>query len=81
MKKNILQFNFFNILKIKVMISLYDYLGKPAGKELGAQVAAFAASKKAKFETRQVTNPRYTGKVMLYEKSLLDEFFKPTMSI
>lgn len=58
------------------MLSLFDYLGKPAGKELGAQVAAFAAAKKAKFETRQVSNPRYTGKVMLYEKSLLDQFFK-----
>ena len=58
------------------MISLFDYLGHAAGKELGAQVAAYAASKKAKFETREVTNPRYTGKVMLYERTLLDDFFK-----
>ncbi len=61
------------------MLSLYDYLGKAAGKELGAQVAAFAAFKKAKYETRYVSNPRYTGKVMLYERELLDEFFKESV--
>jgi hypothetical protein len=58
------------------MVSLFDYLGHAAGKELGAEVAAFAASKKAKFETREVANPRYTGKVMLYERTLLDEYFQ-----
>ncbi len=57
------------------MLSLYDYLGKAAGKELGKQVAEYAMLKNAKVETREVSNLRYTGKVMLYEKSLLDEFF------
>ena len=58
------------------MVSLYDYLGKAAGSELGKQVADFASIKKAKMETRDVANSRYTGKVMLYERTLLDEFFK-----
>ena len=58
------------------MISLYDYLGHAAGAELGKQVAEYASLRKAKFETRKVTNPRYTGRVMLYERSFLDEFFK-----
>ncbi len=57
------------------MLSLFDYLGHPAGKELGKQVAEYAMLKNAKVETREVSNLRYTGKVMLYEKSLLDEFF------
>ena len=57
------------------MVSLFDYLGHAAGKELGAEVAAYATSKKAKIETREIANPRYTGKVLLYEKALLDEFF------
>lgn len=57
------------------MMSLYDYLGRAAGKELGTKVAAYAATRKAKVETRDVSNPRYTGKVLLYEKSFLDEFF------
>jgi hypothetical protein len=58
------------------MVSLFDYLGKAAGAELGKHVADFAITKKAKIETREVSNPRYTGKVMLYERTLLDEFFK-----
>ena len=58
------------------MVSLFDYLGHAAGKELGKHVADFATIKKAKIETREVSNPRYTGKVMLYERTLLDEFFK-----
>lgn len=57
------------------MMSLYDYLGQAAGKELGKQVADFASARNAKIETRDVVNPRYTGKVLLYEKELLDEFF------
>ena len=76
MKKNIQHYNFFNILKIKVMMSLYDYLGRAAGTKLGKQVAEYATLKKTKTETRDVSNPKYTGKVMLYEKSFLDEFFK-----
>jgi hypothetical protein len=57
------------------MLSLYDYLGHAAGAELGKQVAEYASLKKAKFETRKVTNPRYTGNIMLYERTLLEEFF------
>lgn len=58
------------------MLSLYDYLGHAAGKELGKQVASYAAIRKAKGNTRHISNPSYTGIVMLYEKSFLDEFFK-----
>jgi hypothetical protein len=58
------------------MLSLYDYLGKAAGSELGKQVAEYAKIKNTKIGIREVANPRYTGKVMLYEKSFLDDFFK-----
>ena len=58
------------------MVSLYDYLGKAAGSDLGKHVAEFATSRKAKMETRTLNLPRYKGKVMLYERSMLDEFFK-----
>jgi hypothetical protein len=57
------------------MFSLYDYLGKPAGKELGEQVAAYAKLRKAKFGTKLVSNPRYQGYVMMYTKAFLDECF------
>jgi hypothetical protein len=57
------------------MFSLYEYLGKPAGKQLGEQVAAYAKLRKAKFGTKHVSNPNYTGEVMIYTKRFLDECF------
>jgi hypothetical protein len=58
------------------MISLYDYLGKPAGKELGLQVSNYAKLRKAKFGKRFIANSKYTGIVILYEKEFLSEFFE-----
>ena len=57
------------------MMSLYDYLGRAAGPELGQQVAQAAARKKVKFSTRYVEQGGYKGDVMLYPKSFLDEYF------
>jgi len=57
------------------MQSLYDYLGHAAGEELGKQVADYAKIRKAKYSTRYISNPKFKGNVMLYEKSFLDEFF------
>ena len=58
-----------------MMMSLFDYLGRPAGPELGQRVAAAAAQNKVKFETRHVSNAKYTGDIMLYPKTFLDQFF------
>ena len=58
------------------MVSLYDYLGKPAGSDLGKQVAAAAATDKIKLSVRFVSNPKYTGDILLYPKSWLDKYFK-----
>jgi len=58
------------------MLSLFDYLGYPAGNELGEQVAAYAKIRKAKCNTRYVSNPKYTGNVMMYTKEFLDEYFQ-----
>lgn len=57
------------------MMSLYDYLGRAAGPELGQRVAAAAARNKIKFETRHVSNAKYSGDIMLYPKAFLDQFF------
>jgi len=57
------------------MMSLFDYLGYAAGNKLGTQVAEYAKIRKAKCSTRYVSNPSYTGTVMLYEKEFLDEYF------
>jgi hypothetical protein len=58
------------------MMSLYDYLGHAAGTELGEQVAKRATSMGVKMDTREISNPRYTGKVMLYPEGFLNEYFK-----
>ena len=58
------------------MMSLYDYLGRAAGPELGQQVATAAAQAGVKGETRQVSNAKYVGPIMLYPKAFLDLYFR-----
>jgi len=57
------------------MLSLYEYLKRPAGSVLGEQVAAYAKLRKAKYGTKSVSNPAYKGYVMTYTKAFLDECF------
>ena len=57
------------------MMSLYDYLGHAAGMPLGEQVAKRATALGVKMETRDISNPKYTGKVMLYPEKFLNEYF------
>ena len=57
-------------------LSLYDYLGKPAGEQLGLEVAKEANKHGIQTQTREVTNPNYTGKVNLYPKDFLDFYFR-----
>ena len=64
------------------MLSLYDYLGKRAGKELGGEVtkAAIIHPKHIEFGSREISNPVYSGKVTLYPKWFLDEYFNKSTS-
>lgn len=55
--------------------SLYDFLGKPAGPELGAQVAAAAVAQSIPLQEKQINNPKYTGKVLMYPVSFLENYF------
>ena len=57
------------------MLSLYDYLGKAAGKQLGEQVAAYAKLRKAEYGTKEVNHFGYQGVVQTYTKAFLDECF------
>ena len=59
----------------KTELSLMDYLGQPAGPELGKEV--YAASKKAGIQVteRQVKTRRYEGKILVYPKYFLHAFF------
>jgi hypothetical protein len=58
-------------------ISLYDYLGMPAGNELGKQVNEAAKQNNQPVKFREVSTPNYTGKVMLYKQEFLDNYFNP----
>lgn len=57
-------------------LSLYDFLGKAAGKELGGEVAAAAYRADIKHQTREIANPKYQGTVHLYPKDFLDFHFR-----
>ena len=61
--------------KLPYMMSLYDYLGRAAGKELGGEVFRTAMALKETVEERPISNPKYTGNVHLYRREFLDEYF------
>lgn len=58
------------------MLSLFDYLHRAAGPELGKKVAQSAAFANEPIRTRGVSNPKYVGKVYLYRKEFLDKYFR-----
>ena len=58
------------------MLSLYDYLGKAAGRDLGNQVYKAASAQKIKVTEKHVSNPVYSGKILMYPKSFLDSYFE-----
>lgn len=61
--------------KLPYMMSLYDYLGRAAGKSLGGEVFRTAMVLKETVEERPISNPAYTGNVHLYRREFLDEYF------
>jgi hypothetical protein len=58
------------------MTSLFDYLGRAAGAELGGQVYATAKRLKETVESRIVETKNYRGQVMVYRKAFLEEYFE-----
>lgn len=63
-----------------IYMSLYDYLGRAAGQQLGAEVNKSAVEKKIEFQQRFISNPAYHGNVHLYPVEFLEEYFKGDMS-
>lgn len=57
------------------MLSLYDYLNRAAGSELGKKVAAEAGRQNIPIETKEISNPSYQGKILMYPKQFLDNYF------
>jgi hypothetical protein len=62
-------------------LSLYEFLGKPAGGPLGKEVWEAASKQGIKAQSREVTNPKFTGKVLLYPKDFLEFYFREPKSI
>jgi hypothetical protein len=56
-------------------MSLYEYLGRAAGSNLGNQVYKKSLELSIKTTTRTVSNPKYSGKIMMYPKEFLDAYF------
>ena len=63
------------------MMSLYDYLGHAAGKNLGKEIFKVAKAKGIKTGIREVSNLKYTGKITLYPKAFLEEYFTPPVAM
>lgn len=57
-------------------LSLFDFLGKAAGSELGKKVADRAAELGIKHQTKAISNSKYSGPIMMYPKSFLNIYFK-----
>ena len=58
------------------LVSLFEYLGRAAGAELGKQVATAATRAHETMDIRIVNTKTYKGKVMLYREVFLDEYFQ-----
>jgi ABC-type Zn uptake system ZnuABC Zn-binding protein ZnuA len=58
------------------LVSLFEYLGRAAGTELGKQVATAATRAHETMDIRIVNTKTYKGKVMLYREIFLDEYFQ-----
>jgi hypothetical protein len=61
------------------MKSLYEYLGRAAGSELGKAVATAATRAKVKIDSHEVSNSKYTGTILKYPVSFLNEYFGKDM--
>jgi len=57
------------------LISLYDYLGRAAGQELGWSVAKYARSVQTQVGTRLVQNSKYSGEINLYTREFIEQYF------
>tara|TARA_Y100000004_G_C8755243_1_gene344161 strand:- start:20 stop:232 length:213 start_codon:yes stop_codon:yes gene_type:complete len=70
-------------MKDNTLYSLFDYLGKPAGPQLGNEVYEAAKEKglTGKIEERHVETRYYEGKVLLYPKWFLVEYFSKNYNL
>ena len=56
-------------------MSLFDFLEKPAGGKMGKEVFDYSKKLRIPLRYREITNPKYTGKVCLYPLGFLVMYF------
>lgn len=56
-------------------VSLFDYLGAPAGEGEGYKVATAAGKAGEPKMTKMVTNRKYSGPVNMFRRAFLDQYF------
>lgn len=59
-------------------VSLFTYLGKKAGPDLGKKVYAASVEQRQPSITEPIKSKTYTGTVRLYKRDFLDSYFKST---
>jgi len=57
------------------MMSLYEYLGRAAGPELGKAVAEAAGKAKVQITSHYVENSKYKGDILKYPVEFLKTYF------
>jgi len=62
-------------MKQEEFVSLYDFLGKAAGPQLGKDVWLAAKSSLQPTLIKEVANPKYTGKIVMYRPEFLKKYF------
>jgi len=55
--------------------SLYDFLHRPAGPALGKEVYKEAAYQRIPFGQKWISNPRYSGRILCYPITWLENYF------
>lgn len=57
-------------------MSLFDFLGKAAGPDLGKEVFNQAKALNIPTKVKTVSNPKYSGTIIMYPKDFLSLYFK-----
>jgi len=57
-------------------VSLFDYLGSPAGPQLGRKVSLAAKKEEIPYSYRTIESEDFSGKIKLYPTKFLKKYFQ-----
>ena len=67
--------------KDETMMSLWDYRGHADKDKTGQRLYEAAAKKAGESRSTRTPQEQYKGRVLLYPKWFLDEYFNPTINL